>query len=77
MKFVSFNVQYRIGLDGKYDAGRIIAALDIIAMPEVSRSASLVARLSGGWVDELAPHRITSPSGWSGPNLRRDDTYCA
>lgn len=41
MKFVSFNVQYSIGLDGKYDPGRIIEAVrgaDVIAMQEVSRN---------------------------------------
>ena len=41
MKFVSFNVQYGIGLDGKYDPERIVRALegaDVIAMQEVSRN---------------------------------------
>ena len=41
MKFVSFNVQFGIGLDGKYDPERIVGALegaDIIAMQEVSRN---------------------------------------
>jgi endonuclease/exonuclease/phosphatase family metal-dependent hydrolase len=41
MKFVSFNVQYGIGLDGEFDPGRIVAALDgadVIAMQEVSRN---------------------------------------
>jgi endonuclease/exonuclease/phosphatase family metal-dependent hydrolase len=41
MKFVSFNVQYGIGLDGRFDPERIVAALqgaDIIAMQEVSRN---------------------------------------
>lgn len=41
MKFVSFNVQYGIGLDGRFDPGRIVAALDgadVIAMQEVSRN---------------------------------------
>jgi len=41
MKFVSFNVQFGIGLDGKYDPERIVEALagaDIIAMQEVSRN---------------------------------------
>mgnify|MGYP000476956719 CR=1 FL=1 len=41
MKFVSFNVQYGIGLDGKFDPARIVAALegaDVIAMQEVSRN---------------------------------------
>jgi endonuclease/exonuclease/phosphatase family metal-dependent hydrolase len=41
MKFVSFNVQYGIGLDGKFDPARIVAALegaDVIAMQEVCRN---------------------------------------
>jgi endonuclease/exonuclease/phosphatase family metal-dependent hydrolase len=41
MKFVSFNVQFGIGLDGKYDPERIVEALagaDVIAMQEVSRN---------------------------------------
>jgi endonuclease/exonuclease/phosphatase family metal-dependent hydrolase len=41
MKFVSFNVQFGIGLDGRYDPKRIVEAVegaDIIAMQEVSRN---------------------------------------
>ena len=41
MKFASFNVQYGIGLDGKFDAARIADAVkgaDIIAMQEVTRN---------------------------------------
>jgi endonuclease/exonuclease/phosphatase family metal-dependent hydrolase len=41
MKFVSFNIQYGIGLDGVCDPKRIAAALsgaDIIALQEVSRN---------------------------------------
>ena len=41
MKFVSFNVQYGIGLDGRFDPERIVGALqeaDVIAMQEVSRN---------------------------------------
>ena len=41
MKFASFNVQYGIGLDGKFDAARIVDAVkdaDIIAMQEVTRN---------------------------------------
>lgn len=41
MKFASFNVQYGIGLDGNYDAARIVDAVkdaDIIALQEVTRN---------------------------------------
>lgn len=41
MKFASFNVQYGVGLDGNYDAARIIDAVedaDVIAMQEVTRN---------------------------------------
>ena len=41
MKFVSYNVQYGIGLDGNFDAARIVDAVrdaDIIAMQEVTRN---------------------------------------
>jgi endonuclease/exonuclease/phosphatase family metal-dependent hydrolase len=41
MKFASFNVQYGIGLDGKFDPARIIEAVrqaDIVALQEVTRN---------------------------------------
>ncbi|MGV3549716.1 endonuclease/exonuclease/phosphatase family protein [Rhizobium sp.] len=41
MKFASFNVQYGVGLDGAYDAARIVDAVkdaDVIAMQEVTRN---------------------------------------
>lgn len=41
MKFISFNVQYGIGLDGKFDAARIVDAVrdaDVITMQEVTRN---------------------------------------
>ncbi|NKN36826.1 endonuclease [Agrobacterium sp. a22-2] len=40
MKFASYNIQFGIGLDGKYDLGRIAASLqgaDVIALQEVTR----------------------------------------
>ena len=43
MKFVSYNIQYGIGLDGKYDLDRIAASLagaDVIALQEVTRGFS-------------------------------------
>lgn len=41
MKFVSFNVQYGVGLDGKFDPERIVGAVqgaDVVAMQEVTRN---------------------------------------
>ncbi len=41
MKFVSFNVQYGVGLDGKFDPERIVGAIqggDVVAMQEVTRN---------------------------------------
>ena len=41
MEIVSYNIQYGIGLDGKYDVGRIADAVrgaDVIALQEVSRN---------------------------------------
>ena len=41
MKCVTYNIQYGIGLDGRYDLGRIVDAVrgaDLIALQEVSRS---------------------------------------
>jgi len=41
MKVVSYNIQYGVGLDGRYDASRIADAVrgaDVIALQEVSRN---------------------------------------
>ncbi|TPN77661.1 EEP domain-containing protein [Mesorhizobium sp. CU2] len=41
MKIVTYNIQYGIGLDGKYDLGRIAEAVrgaDVIALQEVTRN---------------------------------------
>lgn len=41
MKLVTYNIQYGIGLDGKYEPGRIVEAVrgaDVIALQEVSRN---------------------------------------
>lgn len=41
MKIVTYNIQYGIGLDGKYDVGRIAEAVrgaDVIALQEVTRN---------------------------------------
>ncbi|QRM53593.1 endonuclease/exonuclease/phosphatase family protein [Sinorhizobium sp. BG8] len=40
MKFVSYNIQYGVGLDGRYDLPRIVSSLggaDVIALQEVTR----------------------------------------
>lgn len=42
MKFVSYNIQYGFGLDGRYDLERIVASIagaDIIALQEVTRGS--------------------------------------
>lgn len=44
MKCVSYNIQYGVGLDGKYELGRIIDAIrgaDVILLQEVSRNNPL------------------------------------
>ena len=55
MKFVTYNIQYGIGRDGRFDLARIAASLegaDVIALQEVTRNfgrnggADLVAELS-------------------------------
>ncbi|TGV96067.1 EEP domain-containing protein, partial [Mesorhizobium sp. M2D.F.Ca.ET.145.01.1.1] len=41
MKLVTYNIQYGIGLDGRYDVGRIADAVrgaDVIALQEVTRN---------------------------------------
>ncbi len=41
MKFVTYNLHYGIGLDGRYDAERLAASVmqgDIIALQEVTRN---------------------------------------
>jgi endonuclease/exonuclease/phosphatase family metal-dependent hydrolase len=41
MRIVTYNIQYGVGLDGRYDAGRIagaVRAADVIALQEVSRN---------------------------------------
>ncbi|RWK06019.1 endonuclease/exonuclease/phosphatase family protein [Mesorhizobium sp.] len=41
MKLVTYNIQYGIGLDGKYDVGRIADAVrgaDVVALQEVTRN---------------------------------------
>lgn len=41
MKYVTYNIQYGIGLDGRYDIGRIAEAVrgaDVIALQEVTRN---------------------------------------
>jgi len=52
MKFVSYNIQYGIGLDGRYDLERIAASLagaDVIALQEVTRGSP-----ENGHVDMVA-----------------------
>jgi endonuclease/exonuclease/phosphatase family metal-dependent hydrolase len=42
LSLVTYNIQYGIGMDGKYDLGRIVAAVreaDVIALQEISRNS--------------------------------------
>ena len=63
MKCVSYNIQYGIGLDGKYDLARIIDAVrgaDVIALQEVTRAnprnggADMVADICAALPDYFA-----------------------
>ena len=63
MKCVTYNIQYGIGLDGKYDLGRIIDAVrgaDVIALQEVTRGnprnggADMVADICAALPDYFA-----------------------
>lgn len=63
MKLVTYNIRYGVGLDGKYDAGRIADAVrgaDLIALQEVTRNnpsngmRDMVAELSALLPDYFA-----------------------
>lgn len=65
MKIVSYNIQYGIGLDGKYDVGRIADAVrdaDVIALQEVTRNnprnggRDMVAEISEALPDYFAAY---------------------
>ncbi|TIR17153.1 MAG: EEP domain-containing protein [Mesorhizobium sp.] len=65
MKIVSYNIQYGIGLDGKYDLGRIADAVrgaDVIALQEVTRNnprnggRDMVAEISEALPDYFAAY---------------------
>ena len=65
MKIVSYNIQYGIGLDGKYDVGRIAEAVrgaDVIALQEVTRNnprngdRDMVAEISEALPDYFAAY---------------------
>ncbi|RVD60986.1 EEP domain-containing protein [Mesorhizobium sp. M2D.F.Ca.ET.185.01.1.1] len=65
MKIVSYNIQYGIGLDGKYDVGRIADAVrgaDVIALQEVTRNnprnggRDMVAEICGALPDYFAAY---------------------
>lgn len=65
MRIVSYNIQYGIGLDGKYDVGRIADAVrgaDVIALQEVTRnnprngSRDMVAELCEALPDYFAAY---------------------
>ncbi|MBZ9859694.1 endonuclease/exonuclease/phosphatase family protein [Mesorhizobium sp. CA12] len=65
MKIVSYNIQYGIGLDGKYDVGRIADAVrgaDVVALQEVTRNnprngdRDMVAEISEALPDYFAAY---------------------
>lgn len=75
MKFVTFNIQYGFGADGKYDLSRIppaVAGADVIALQEVERFWQ-----RSGMVDQPALIAQALPDyHWVyGPNLDMDASY--
>lgn len=63
MKFVSYNIQYGLGLDGRYDLERIVANVagaDIISLQEVSRGYA-----RNGGVDMVAAIEALLPDFYS------------
>ncbi|RWE79350.1 endonuclease/exonuclease/phosphatase family protein [Mesorhizobium sp.] len=65
MKIVTYNIQYGIGLDGRYDVGRIADAVrgaDVIALQEVTRNnprngdRDMVAEISEALPDYFAAY---------------------
>jgi len=72
MKCVSYNIQYGIGLDFRYDLGRIIKAVrgaDLICLQEVSRNNP-----NNGGHDMVAAIKDALPEYFSvyGPNFEAD-----
>lgn len=72
MKCVSYNIQYGIGLDGRYDIGRIADAVrgaDVIALQEVTRNNP-----KNGGRDMVAELREALPDYFAvfGPNFEAD-----
>ena len=68
MKFVTYNIQYGLGPDGRYDLDRIAAAVedaDVIALQEVERfwKRSGVVDQAAGLAERLPDHHwVYSPS---------------
>ncbi|TIV70671.1 MAG: EEP domain-containing protein, partial [Mesorhizobium sp.] len=65
MEIVTYNIQYGIGLDGRYDVGRIADAVrgaDVIALQEVTRNnprngdRDMVAEISEALPDYFAAY---------------------
>jgi len=72
MKCVSYNIQYGIGQDRRYDLARIIDAVrgaDVIGLQEVTRNSPM-----NGQVDMVAAIRDLLPEYFAvyGPNLEAD-----
>ena len=72
MQFVTYNIQYGLGEDGRYDLDRIAAAVedaDVIALQEVERfwKRSGVVYQAAGLAERLPDHH------WAyRPSLDRD-----
>jgi endonuclease/exonuclease/phosphatase family metal-dependent hydrolase len=64
VKFVSYNIQYGFGLDGRYDLERIVASIagaDIIALQEVTRGSSRNDHVDmGAAIEELLPDHFST-----------------
>lgn len=72
MKCVSYNIQYGVGIDGKFDIERIVAAIrgaDVIALQEVTRNSPM-----NGLRDLVADIRTLLPEYFAvyGPNFEAE-----
>lgn len=64
MKFVTFNIQYGFGADGRYDlsrAARVVAGADIIALQEVENDVTLAALAARSELKKTYPHKVLLP----------------
>ena len=77
MKLVTYNTQYGVGRDGRFDLGRIakeVDGADIIALQEVTRNfAAQRRRRHGGRAGGAAARLFPRLRSGHGPRLRRTD----